>query len=516
VPIQSPNALRRCQWRAFAAIAAFTVLTSLTSVSGAAEKPAETKKADPPAKASATAKTAKKAKPTEKSAATKSPPAKSLGPVSYYRQVRPILQRSCSGCHQPAKKGGGLQLTSYEELKHGGESGAGFTPGKPDESPVVQYISGDKPEMPKSGDKLKPVQVELIRQWVAQGGKDDTPAGVKDPVTAENPPKYASPPVIAALAYSPDSSLLAVSGFHEILLHQADGSKLVGRLIGRAQRIESLAFSPDGKILGAVGGTPALLGEAQFWNVADKKLTLALPVTYDSLYGASFSGDGKLFAFGGADNRARIVRVPDGKEVMRFDAHSDYVLGTTFSLKNDYLITVSRDMSMKLIIVENAQFVDNITSITPGALKGGLAVVERHPSREQVICGGSDGEPKLYQIFRTKTRVIGDDFNRIRGYEALPGRIFSVQFNKDGSQFVVGASTATSGTARIYNTDDGKLLHDLPNIAGPVYAVAFRPDGKQVAVAGFEGKVRLYDTTSGKLVKEFLPVEITPVQTAAR
>ena len=177
---------------------------------------------------------------------------------------------------------------------------------------------------------------------------------------------------------------------------------------------------------------------------------MALPVTYDSLYGASFNNDGKLFAFGGADNRARIVRVADGKEMMRFDAHSDYVLGTTFSLKQDYLITVSRDMSMKLVVVENGQFVDNITSITPGALKGGLVVVERHPSREQVLTGGADGEPKLYQIFRTKTRVIGDDFNRIRGYEPLPGRIFSMQFNKDGSQFVVGASTATAGTARIY------------------------------------------------------------------
>jgi mono/diheme cytochrome c family protein len=29
-------------------------------------------------------------------------------PVSYYRQVRPLLQRQCSGCHQPAKSGGNL------------------------------------------------------------------------------------------------------------------------------------------------------------------------------------------------------------------------------------------------------------------------------------------------------------------------------------------------------------------------------------------------------------------------
>lgn len=442
--------------------------------------------------------------------------AKKTGPVSYYRQVRPILQRSCTGCHQPAKQGGKLLLTTFAGLKAGGENGPAFVVGKPDDSLIVQYISGSKPEMPKNGEPLKPAQVQLVANWIREGAKDDTPASVQDPVTAENPPRYSRPPVITALAYSPDSKLLAVTGFHEVLLHKADGSGLVGRLIGRSQRIESVCFSPDGKILGAVGGTPALFGEAQFWSVADKKLIREVPVTFDSLYGASFNADGSLFAFGGADNRARILRVKDGKETMRFDAHSDYVLGTTFSLKQDHLITVSRDMSMKLIIVENAQFVDNITSITPGALKGGLVAVQRHPLRDEVLTGGADGEPKLYKIFRTQVRVIGDDFNRIRGYEALPGRIVSLQFNKDGSQFVVGASTATGGTARIYSTDDGKLLHELGGIAGPIYAVAFRPDGQQVAVGGFEGKIRLYDVAKGTLVKEFLPVEITPVQTAAR
>lgn len=462
-------------------------------------------------------------------------------PVSFYRQVRPILQRHCSGCHQPAKQGGELLLTSHAELLKGGESGAGVVPGKPEESLVLDFITGDEPLMPKSADPLTPPQVALIERWIKEGASDDTPENLQTTFTAENPPTYASPPVVTAIDYSPDSSLLAVSGFNEILLHHADGSGPVGRLVGRSQRIESLSFSPDGSLIGAVGGTPALFGEVQFWNVAEQKLVGSLTISYDTLFGASFSGDGKLFAFGAADNRARVVRVEDLEQIMRFDAHSDYVLGTTFSKDNDHLITVSRDMSMKLVIVENAQFVDNVTSITPGALKGGLTVVHRHPLQEQVLTGAADGQPLLYKIFRTRKRIIGDDFNRIRSYDKLPGRIFDMEFNADGSMFVVGSSTATSGSARIYRTGEydtdsvnnagglneareetakrsaeKMLVHELPGIKGPVYAVAFRPDGKQVAVAGFEGVVRLYDVESGELVKEFVPVELEATETAAK
>ena len=78
-------------------------------------------------------------------------------------------------------------------------------------------------------------------------------------------------------------------------------------------------------------------------------------------------------------------------------------------------------MSMKLTIVATGQFVDNITSITPGALKGGLVDVIRHPTREEVLAVGADGEPRLYKIFREKARQIGDDFNLIRAYSKLAG-----------------------------------------------------------------------------------------------
>jgi len=461
-------------------------------------------------------------------------------PVSFYRQVRPLLQRHCSGCHQPAKKGGELLLTTHADLLKGGESGTGVEPGKPDESLILDFIAGDEPEMPKNADPLSAQQVALIERWITEGAADDTPENLQETFSAENPPTYASPPVITAIDYSPDGTLLAVSGFHEILLHHADGSGLVGRLIGRSQRIESLHFSPDGSIIGAVGGTPALFGEVQFWSVAEQQLAGSLTISYDTLFGASFNSDGSLFAFGAADNRARVVRVADLEQIMRFDAHADYVLGTTFSKSDDHLITVSRDMSMKLVIVENAQFVDNVTSITPGALKGGLTVVHRHPQHEQVLTGAADGQPLLYKMFRTRKRIIGDDFNRIRSYEKLPGRIFDMQFNSDGSQFVVGSSTATGGAARIYRTGEYEtdtvnnagglnearqetakrsaekmLVHELAGIAGPVYAVAYRPDGKQVAVAGFEGVVRLFDAETGELVKEFAPVELSPTETAA-
>ena len=44
---------------------------------------------------------------------------------------------------------------------------------------------------------------------------------------------------------------------------------------------------------------------------------------------------------------------------------------------------------------------------------------------------------------------------------------------------------------------------------------AFRPDGKQVAIGGFDGSVRLHDAETGQLIKTFLPVPITE-ETAAR
>ena len=447
------------------------------------------------------------------SAPAKAPPAVKAAPapVSYHREIRPIFQETCQGCHQPAKPLGKFVITTHAGLIDAESRKPAVVPGKPDESLLVRMITsqgGNPPKMPKDHDPLAKPQVDLIRRWIQEGAADDTPEAARDRFNPGRPQEYTRPPVLTSLAYSADGTLLAVPAYHEILLHKADGSGLVARLVGLSERIESVVFSPDGKYLAAAGGSPVQMGELQVWEVETRKLKLALPVGYDTIRGASWAPDGSLVAFGCSDNSVRAVEALTGKQVFFQGAPPDWVLATAFSTDGSHLVTVGRDGSMKLMQVKTQQFIDDITSITPGALKGGLQTVDRHPKKDELLIGGSDGVPKIYQMYRTKARVIGDDFNKIREFEAVTGRIFSARYSKDGEKVAVGSSLDGGGEVRLYQAGDGKLLWKL-DAQGAVYAVAFSPDGTTVAAGGFDGQVRLISAGTGKVVKEFVPVPIS-------
>lgn len=446
--------------------------------------------------------------------------------VSYYKDVRPILQQHCNGCHQPAKPLGGYVTTSHTDLRKAGErEKAGVVPGKPDKSYLVEQIKvhdNGKAEMPKNRDPLNVIQIKMITDWIAQGAVDDTPASAKAvAVDASNPPKYSAPPVITALHFSPDGSRLAVTGYHEILLYDTEEYQLKTRLIGISERVQSLAYSPDGKKIAAVGGSPGRFGEVQVWNPESEKLLVSAPVTFDTLYGVSWSPDGKYLAFGCSDNTVRAVDALTGKQILQMGTHSDWVLGTVFSQDNLHLVSVGRDMSMKLTHVETQRFIDNVTSITPGALKGGLITVDRRPMKEkklqkipadtpgakpnvydELVVAGSDGVPRLYKMHREVKREIGDDSNRIREYEKMTGRISAVAFNLDGSKFAAVSSLDGKGEVRIYDASTGTKVV-CEKVTGPAYTVAWHPEGRLIASAGFDGIVWLHDAATGKLVNSF-------------
>jgi WD40 repeat protein/mono/diheme cytochrome c family protein len=492
------------------------------------------------------------------SLAADTPPEKTE--VSYYRQVRRIFQQHCQGCHQPAKPMGGYSMTEHADLfKKGDQNKVGVVAGKPEQSFLVEQIrhaAGGKAAMPKNKDPLADADADVIVKWIAEGAKDDTPANAREVVDSAHPPVYLLPPVITSIDWSPDGKLLAVAGFHEVLLHKievpaapaapakpgapATGQKPaapaagpihvtpVARLIGLSERVQSVAFSPDGTRLAVAGGSPGRFGEIQIWDVANKRLKLSLSTTFDTVYGVSWSHDGSTIAYGCADNSLRAIDAVTGKQVLFQGAHNDWVLGTVFSRDSSYLVSISRDRSMKLTEVATQRFIDNVTSITPGALKGGLMALDRNPKKtdrkvkstavgtdmsekwyDELIMAGADGTPRLYQMHRTTKRVIGDDANKLREYAAMPGRIYALRFSPDGDRFAAGSSLDGEGEVQLYQTADAKILSKAEKLPGGVYTLAWHPSGKVLAWAGFDGAVRLIDPATGKQLTEFMPVPLT-------
>ncbi|MFM8252158.1 MAG: WD40 repeat domain-containing protein [Planctomycetota bacterium] len=434
--------------------------------------------------------------------------------VSYFKDIRPIFQAQCHGCHQPAKAGGDYVMTTFAGLVKGGETGAAILPGKSAASELIDQITpkNGQAEMPKGKPPLSESQIALIKSWIDQGAKDDSPSSARPQYDMEHPPAYQAAPVITSVAYSPDGKLLAISGYHEVLLAKADGSELVARLVGISERIESARFSPDGKRLAVTGGSPGRLGEVQIWDVEKKQLQVSLTVGFDTIYGASWSPNQKFVAFGCPDNTVRAIEADTGKQVFFNGAHNDWVLDTTFSVNSDHVITVSRDMSMKLIELSTQRFVDNLTSITPGALKGGINSVDRHPTKDELLVGGADGVPKIFKMVRDKARQIGDNSNLLREFPALPGRVYCVAFNGDGSRLVAVSSLDGKGEVRVYQVADGKELLKVEVPSSGLFSAMFSPDGNSIVCGGFDGQVRLIDVASSKITKSFFPVPIQPAK----
>ena len=469
--------------------------------------------------------------------------------VSFYKQIRPIFQAQCQGCHQPAKAGGGFVMTSFDRLLAAGESGEkAVVPGQPDASHLLAEITpkDGKAEMPKDKAPLSQVEIDLIRKWIEQGATDDTPANAVSKIDQEHPPTYSRLPVITSLDYSPNGQLIAVSGFHEVLLHKADGSGLAARLVGLSDRIESAKFSPDGKRLVVAGGLPCRMGELQVWDLYEgeelkPKLSLSVPVTYDTVYGASWSPDGKLIAVGCSDKVVRGFDSASGAQVFFNMAHDDWAVGTAFSVDGAYLASIGRDMSSKLYDVKTQRFIDNISSITPGALKGGVQALARNPGKDEILIGGSDGVPRIYRMQRVTSRVIGDDANLMRQFPAMRGRVFDADYAPDGKRIAAVSSLDRKGQLFIYSAEfDSAMPDDIKGIVGKVassqnadekkrlqeyvtsnvavvaqtevgtslYSLAYSPDGQKIAVGGEDGIVRIYNSADAKVASEFPAIAV--------
>src|SRR5579859_7882737 len=82
-----------------------------------------------------------------------------------FRQAAPILEKHCLSCHGGSAKKGGLSLATLADAREGGDIGPAIVAGKPEESLLLDAISGPKPRMPRKAPPLAREQVEVLKKW---------------------------------------------------------------------------------------------------------------------------------------------------------------------------------------------------------------------------------------------------------------------------------------------------------------------------------------------------------------
>lgn len=425
-------------------------------------------------------------------------------PVSFARDVWPVLRANCVSCHRPGKLKGGLDLMSIAAMTKGGEDGPAIRPGAPADSPLISAVSGDEPDMPPEGEPLTAAEVEVLEKWIAGGAVDDTPPeglGTRRPLS---PPVYRALPAVPAIAFSPDGELLAVAAHHEIVVHRVADGTVAGRWIGDSPRLEALAFSRDGRFLAASGGAPSEFGEIQVWDVAAGTLARSIRAGTDALYGIAWSDDGTRLAVGGADKLVRVFDSTTGAPVMQCDSHLDWVFGTAFVHDGSRVVSISRDKGVKLIDVTSGHLIDD--AARP---RDPVFALARHPHQDLVAFTGAEGRVRLHRMAPRGGRLKeGDDKEEsaVREFDAMGTPLQAVAFSADGSRLACGG---LNGEVRVFATDTGERKASIPSNGSPVYTLAFHPLENWLALSGADGQIRCHDLSEGKLIRAIpaVPVE---------
>ena len=92
--------------------------------------------------------------------------------VIFNHLIAPIFQAKCISCHQDSKTQGGLNLTSIEGIKKGGDSGQLLAEGDPYNSLLFHRVTLDRRNskfMPPKGEPLTFNEIKLIEWWIDNG-----------------------------------------------------------------------------------------------------------------------------------------------------------------------------------------------------------------------------------------------------------------------------------------------------------------------------------------------------------
>jgi WD40 repeat protein len=258
---------------------------------------------------------------------------------------------------------------------------------------------------------------------------------------------------------------------------------LLARGVGKRSRsaVKYIAFAPDGKTLGVVTDD----GFAELWDTVSGKQLRRLHEGRYQIYTLAISPDGKTAATG-CDNGVRLSETATGKARRWLGGFAQAVKAVAFSPDGLTLSAASDDGYCRVWRVSDGKELQRVRVIKPG-------VPIRNPLRRLAISG--DGKVLAW--------VGWDNVNRIRlsdvhtGLERLDSgdqpRGFLVAFAPDSK---TAATPCEDGRIRLRETATGKVIRVLEGKPIPVIWLGFSPDSRTVIAAGAE--IVFYDVATGK------------------
>jgi mono/diheme cytochrome c family protein len=429
--------------------------------------------------------------------------------VTYTDHVFPMFEQFCVKCHNEDKRRGGLSLASFNQSMEGGSSGQVILPGDPDGSRLVRLVEwAEEPIMPPKGDGLSDEQIEVIRNWIAEGAPRDTNSKVrlakKTMPTApeeifvaaggmDGPPPMpevalaavASPltraPVARSIAASPTAPLLAVAGEQQILLYNLDSNALMGALPFPEGDVFTMTFSFNGQLLLTAGGQEGASAAAVLWDVRKAERIGTYGRGYDTILAADISPDHRMIALGGPDRKVRVYATADGAQLYELKGHTDWVMSAKFSPDGELLATGDRAGNLLLWQAANGRAVEPLRGHN-----GSINALSYTYDSNVLASAGGDGKVFLWDTWKYKA---------IRNFNAHGGEVLSVDINKANEIVTSGNDGLTKRWGM-----DGKEKNKFESLGDWAYQTVFGKGGDVVASGNWGGAVAVWNAADAKRV----------------
>ncbi len=287
--------------------------------------------------------------------------------------------------------------------------------------------------------------------------------------------------------FSPDGrKILTASEDFTANVWDAGTWKLLNTLKGHTADVLSAQFSPNGKKI----VTASLDCTTKVWDATTGKLLRTLKGHAGSVFSAEFSSDGKKIVTASQDNTAKVWDADTGKQRRTIDGHTEWLFSAQISPDGKKIVTVSCDSTDDggegLIFIPKVW--DAITGKLLFIIKKNVNKVEFSPDGKKIVTAFNDHTAKIWDT---------DAGKLLCTLEGHTYAVRSAQFSPDGKKIVTASYDDTS---KIWDADTGKLLNTLEGHTGCVESAQFSLDGKKIVTASDDHTAKVWDASTGKLL----------------